>query len=141
MSNVTRFEAGPLREWNAWSFKHPLFAKPAPGKLFLGEKLGLDGMEVSLNTLPPGRGVPFYHRHRRHEELYLVLAGQGEFQVDSERFAVKEGSAIRIAPAGVRTWRNTGDSPLVYVVIQATQGSLEQQGIEDGEVVDAQVHW
>lgn len=141
MSNVTRFEAGSMQDWNNWSFKHPLLPKAAPGKLFLGEKLGLDGMEVSLNTLPPGRGMPFHHRHRRHEELYLVLAGQGEFQVDGERFAVKEGSAIRIAPAGVRTWRNSGDSPLVYVVIQATQGSLEQQGIEDGEVVDAEVRW
>jgi mannose-6-phosphate isomerase-like protein (cupin superfamily) len=141
MSNVTRFEAGPVDRWNTWSFKHQLLPKPAPGKLFLGEKLGLSGMELSLNTLPPGRGVPFYHRHRQHEEVYLVLSGTGEFQVDDERFEVTEGSAVRIAPAGVRTWRNLGASPLVYLVIQAVEGSLQQHEIEDGEVVEREVQW
>lgn len=141
MSNVTRFEAGPLAQWNSWSFKHPLLPKAAPGKLFLGNKLSLSGMEVSLNSLPPGRGMPFYHRHRQHEEVYLILSGQGEFQVDGERFAVQEGSALRIAPDGVRTWRNSGTGPLVYLVIQAVQGSLEKHVIEDGEPVPGEVRW
>lgn len=141
MSTVTRFEAGPLAHWDQWSFKHPSLHKPAPGKLFLGEKLQLTGMELSLNTLPPGRGVPFYHRHHHHEEVYVVLVGSGEFQVDDERFEVSEGSTLRVAPEGVRTWRNTGSVPLVYLVIQAVEGSLQQHEIEDGEVVPAEVRW
>ncbi len=141
MSNVCRFEAGPVSRWMEWGFKHPAFSRPAPGKLFLGEKLGLSGMEVSLNTLPPGIAVPFLHRHRRHEEVYVVLAGEGEFQVDDERFPVVEGSALRIAPAGARTWRNTGKTPLIYVVIQAVEGTLENHGVDDGEVLDRPVVW
>lgn len=141
MSTVTRFEAGPLEQWNNWCFKHPLLSKPAPGKLFLGEKLTLSGMEISLNTLPAGSGMPFYHRHHRHEEVYIILSGTGEFQVDDERFEVREGSALRIAPAGVRAWRNTGDTALIYLVIQAVEGSLEKHEIEDGEVVDREVRW
>src|SRR5690606_17930126 len=116
MSNFSHFSAGPIDQWQQWSFRHPALATAAPGKLFLADRLNLSGMEVSLNTLPAGVAVPFYHRHRQHEELYLVLAGEGEFQVDGERIAVAEGSALRIAPQGVRTWRNTGESPLVYLV-------------------------
>ncbi|MCH8506208.1 MAG: cupin domain-containing protein [Ectothiorhodospiraceae bacterium] len=141
MSNVRRFEAGPVSGWMTWGFKHPRFSKPAPGKLFLGEKLALNGMEVSLNTLPAGVAVPFLHRHRHHEEVYIFLAGEGEFQVAGERFPVTEGSAVRVAPAGERTWRNTGQTPLVYLVVQAVEGSLERHGIDDGEVLDRPAVW
>ncbi|MGQ9425698.1 cupin domain-containing protein [Gilvimarinus sp. F26214L] len=141
MTNFEHFEAGPLEQWSRWSFKHPALAKPAPGKLFLGDRLSLSGMEVSLNVLPPDTAVPFSHRHRLHEELYLVLSGKGEFLVDSERVPVTEGSCLRIAPRGVRTWRNNGAEPLVYVVIQARENSLECHGIEDGELVDTPVAW
>lgn len=141
MGNATRFEAGPASNWNQWGFQHPKLSKPAPGKLFLGERLGLDGMEVSLNTLPPGAGMPFLHRHRRHEEVYVFLSGEGEFQVDGESFPVVAGSTVRVAPAGARAWRNTGTEPLVYVVIQAVAGSLEQHTIDDGEPVDRPVVW
>lgn len=135
MATISYFDAGPLREWQRWSFTHPQIGKPAPGKLFLAKNLGLTGMEVSLNILGPGRAVPFFHRHHEHEEFYLVLSGRGEFKVDGELYPVQEGSAIRIAPEGVRSWRNTGEEPMIYIVVQATAGSLKQTGIEDGEVV------
>lgn len=135
MSIVSSFNAGPLLQWKRWSFSHPQLSRPATGKLFLGEALGLTGMEVSLNILPPGVSVPFFHRHREHEELYLVLSGKGEFKVDGKLYPVEEGSAIRIAPEGVRSWRNSGEEAMVYIVIQAAEGSLAQQGIADGELV------
>lgn len=136
MSNVTRLDAGSIQQWERWEFKHPQLTRPAKGKLFLNEALGLTGMEASLNSLPAGAAVPFFHRHREHEELYLILSGKGEFQVDGELYAVEEGSALRIAPEGVRSWRNVGDEPMIYIVVQATHGSLTQKGIADGEVVE-----
>lgn len=141
MATVDRFEAGPASEWDRWLFQHPLSSRPAPGKLFLSDKLNLTGMEISLNTLPPGKGPPFVHRHRTHEEVYVFLSGTGEFQVDGKRFPVSAGSAVRVSPEGERTWRNTGTEPLTYIVIQAVAGSLQEQGIDDGEVVARQVIW
>lgn len=140
MSVVSSFDAGPLLHWKRWSFSHPQLPKPATGKLFLSEELGLTGMEVSLNMLPPGVAVPFFHRHREHEELYLILSGKGEFKVDDQLYPVAEGSALRIAPEGVRSWRNVGDEPMIYIVIQAHQGSLARHGIADGEEVQG-VSW
>ncbi|HET8707185.1 MAG TPA: cupin domain-containing protein [Pseudomonadales bacterium] len=141
MTSTTFFQAGSLNDWKQWSFKHPLLPRPAPGKLFLGDKLELTGMEVSLNTLPAGQGMPFYHRHRQHEEVYIILSGEGEFQVDGERLAVQEGSTLRMSPEVVRAWRNTGSEPLVYLVIQAVEDSLKQHGINDGEAVPGAVVW
>lgn len=141
MANYAKFEAGGLDTWSQWEYAHPALKRPARGKLFLREPLGLTGMEVSLNTFPPGAGMPFLHAHREHEELYVFLSGEGEFMVDGERFPVSSGSAVRVAPAGVRCWRNVGAEPLVYMVVQAKNDSVTDGTIVDGVAVDGKPAW
>jgi len=34
-------------------------------------------MEISLGSIPPGRGTPFTHRHRENEEVYIFVKGSG----------------------------------------------------------------
>lgn len=135
MSHVTRFESLDPSEWSEWLYQHPLAKHPSRGKLFLGERLGLEAMEVSLNTFPPGAGMPFAHRHRENEELYLFLRGRGEMKVDDDAFEVTAGSAVRVAPEGARIYRNVGEEPLVFLVIQARPCGRPVRGIEDGEIV------
>lgn len=132
---------GALNSWGRHSFTHSAFPKPIPGKKFVKDALGLSGMEISFNTVPGHGAIPFYHKHNANEELYLFLAGRGEMQVDDQTFAVSEGSAVRVAPAGKRAWRNTSDDALVFVVIQARAGTLPQGDISDGEVISGDVIW
>jgi len=134
------FEAGPAATWGRWQFEHPVL-RVVPGKLFLQQHLGLTGLELSLNALPPGGATPFLHRHRRNEELYLFLAGEGQFQVDGHCLPVREGTAIRVAPPGRRAWRNTGDVPLVVLVIQAPAGGIAGATVSDGERVAEPPVW
>ncbi|WP_409340559.1 cupin domain-containing protein [Paenibacillus sp. MBLB4367] len=114
---------------------------PAAGKYFLKDKLGLTGMEVSLNQLPEGAEVPFYHTHRENEELYLFIGGCGQFQVDGKIFSVKEGTAVRVKPEGERTLRNNGNGDLYFIVIQAQADSLRQWVMTDGVILDKPVSW
>lgn len=107
-------------------------------KLFVGKPLGFTGMEVSLNRVPPGQGVPFMHRHRLHEEMYLFLRGQGEFQVDDTLFPVQAGTVVRVDPEAVRGWHNTGSDDLYCIVIQANAGSLTG---DDGIRLDDAPNW
>jgi uncharacterized cupin superfamily protein len=140
MVHASKFEAGPPDDWKRWEFQHPMLPRPVRGKLLLGELLGLAGMEVSLNSLAPGAAMPFAHRHREHEELYVFLSGRGELRVDDESFEVVPGSCVRIAPNGSRIWRNAGDEPLLYIVIQASAcGSV--RGIADGEPCPPPSDW
>lgn len=136
----THVEAGALPDWRQFQYVHPVVGKVS-GKLFLKEPLGLTGMEMSLSVIPPGRGIPFLHRHRRNEEVYVFLAGRGQFQVDGATFDVTEGSVVRVAPEGARAYRNTGDAPLAFLVIQAPAGADATGTIEDGEPVGAGVTW
>jgi len=49
---------------------------------------------------------------------------------------VKEGTVIRVAPEGVRTWRNDSSEDLYFIVIQAKAGSYSGKEISDGSVAD-----
>lgn len=133
-------EAGAPSAWRRFQYVHPALGKVA-GKLFLKEPLGLTGMEMSLSVIPPGAGIPFLHRHRRNEEVYVFLQGRGEFQVDGAVFGVAEGSVVRVAPSGARAYRNTGEEPLAFIVIQAVAGTDAGSTIEDGEPVAGEVTW
>ncbi|WP_438590723.1 cupin domain-containing protein [Grimontia sedimenti] len=77
-----------------------------------------------------------------HEEIYIFIGGQGEFMVDDNRFEVTTGSVVRVAPEGVRGWRNTSNSPLYYAVLQVKAGSeTVKNTIEDGRGVNRPVIW
>ena len=60
----------------------------------------------------------FIHSHKTHEELYVIISGKGEYEVDGEKTAVSEGTIIRVSPAGVRALRNTSDKDMVMMCIQ-----------------------
>jgi mannose-6-phosphate isomerase-like protein (cupin superfamily) len=48
--------------------------------------------------------MPFGHRHRVQEEVYLVLSGSGTFKLDDERVAVTEGDVLRVPPVVMRAY-------------------------------------
>jgi uncharacterized cupin superfamily protein len=110
------------------------------GKYFIGKELGLTGSEVSLNRLPAGKGIPFVHAHKKNEELYIVLRGNGTFFVDGEEFPIQEGSLIRVAPAGERAFK-AGSEDLYFICIQTEAGSLSQATLEDGIRLATTTSW
>lgn len=137
------FKAADVGPWDALArhrFDHPKLG-PVRGKLFLKEILGLTSMEASVGILPPGVGLPFLHKHRQSEELYLIVKGSGQFQIDGKTIEVKEGSVIRVSPEGARTWRGGPTEPMVYVCIQARKDSFESVTTEDGVGLKDPVVW
>ncbi|HWR38403.1 MAG TPA: cupin domain-containing protein [Patescibacteria group bacterium] len=114
--------------------------KGRQGKFFAGEDLGLTGCEISMNRLPAGTGAPFVHAHKKNEELYLVIGGTGTFFVDGDEFPIREGSMVRVAPAGERALQ-AGDQDLYYICIQAQEGSLTQATFDDGIRLETETSW
>lgn len=116
-ANFTAVSAGSFDELGG--FKLPMGGgATVKGKVFTGAALKSTGMEMSLQTMAPGQESPFVHAHKKHEELYMVIKGEGEFRVDDKVFPIAEGSLVRIAPAGKRSLRNTGKDNLVVMCIQ-----------------------
>lgn len=81
------------------------------------------------------------HRHKNHEELYFFLAGRGEFQIDGRSVPVREGSVVRVAPAGRRSVRNDGEAPLVMLCVQYSSGTFAAEDGADAEILPEPAVW
>ena len=112
-----------------------------PGKVFVGGDLQATGAEMSFQQFAPGGSVGFLHTHKTHEELYIIVRGEGEFQVDGKIFAVGEGSVIRVSPDGRRALRNTGAEPMIMICVQYKADSFASSDADDGVILDAGVVW
>ena len=140
-TNFTCFHAGPMEGWAQFHMEPPEVPRPARGKLFLRKFLGSAGLEMSLNVVPPGKGIPFLHRHRENDEVYVVMGGRGRFLVDGECIDVREGSVLRLAPAAARAWRNDSDAPLYFLCLQYRADSVIDGGTADGQKVEGTPAW
>lgn len=114
-----------------------------PGKVFVGSALGATGSELSFQSLVPGQDSGFLHTHKTHEELYFILKGKGEYQVDSEVFPIGEGSIIRVAPEGKRALKNTGDGEMIMLCIQYKADSFAKDDTPagDGVILEDALKW
>jgi mannose-6-phosphate isomerase-like protein (cupin superfamily) len=135
-TNFTCFHAGPMEGWTEFRQEPPDVPVPTQGKLFLRNLLGSAGLEMSLNVVPPGQGMPFLHRHQENDEVYVVVGGRGQFLVDAECIDVADGSVLRISPPAARAWRDNTDAPLYFLCLQYRADSGIQGGTLDGQRVE-----
>ncbi|MGP1351168.1 MAG: cupin domain-containing protein [Hoylesella marshii] len=114
-----------------------------PGKVFVGRKLGTTGSELSLQLLAPGQDSGFLHTHKTHEELYFILKGEGQYQVDGDIFPVKEGSIVRVSPDGKRALKNTGTGEMLMLCVQYKANSFGKSDdiSEDGTILTDPLVW
>ena len=134
------FQAGAWGDLGQYSFQ-PNPELKVNGKLFLGPKVGLHGAEVSMNRFPAGAAMPFFHKHKKNEELYIFVGGTGEMVIDDERIPVREGTVVRVSRPSARAWRNTSDQDLYFICVQYRESGEEVREIGDGEVVPRPLPW
>ncbi len=140
-NSYTAVNLGNLEDLKDFGLVHPVSQKVVEGKVFLKEATRATGTEISMNSVPAHTALSYFHRHRKNEETYIILKGSGSFQVDDDCFDIREGSVIRIAPQGKRSLKNTSDEPLIYMVIQSRENSLEEYSTADGEKVSVEAQW
>src|SRR5262245_30878374 len=140
-THFTCVHAGPMEGWAQYRLGPSDGPRPARGKLFLRALLGSAGLEVSLNVVPPGKAIPFLHRHQQNDEVYVVVGGRGQFLVDGECVDVQEGSVLRLGPQAARAWRNNSDAPLYFLCLQYLADSVIEGGTLDGQRVEGKPAW
>lgn len=82
----------------------------------IGDTLGLKWLGASLHVVPPGKSACPFHRHHMADEMFLVLAGQGDYRIGERRVPFTAGACLG-APAGGEAHQifNTGSEPLRYI--------------------------
>ena len=66
-----------------------------------GAELGIESFGMQVFEFPGGfEGYPEHdHGDEGQEEVYVVLAGSGEFELNGERHSLAPGQLVRVAPA------------------------------------------
>lgn len=139
--NFTAVSVGKLNEIKDYVL--PMGDIEIPGKVFVGQTLQATGSELSFQVLVPNQDSGFLHTHKTHEELYFILKGEGEYQVDGEIFSVSEGSIIRVAPDGKRALKNTGKDEMLMLCIQYKANSFAENDSPagDGVILNDKLTW
>ncbi len=88
------------------------------GKVFIKDQLKASSCEISFGT------------------IYIILSGQGTFQVDDEVFPIGAGSIIRLATNCDRNLKNTSEQNMIYICIQARENSLKNYTMSDAEITE-----
>jgi quercetin dioxygenase-like cupin family protein len=138
--NVTAVDFGKLSDLGEYVLElGPDFK--IPGKVFGGALVGTTGSDFSFQMFAPGTESGFLHTHKTHEELYFVLSGKGEFQVDGKVFPIAEGSVVRVAPDGKRSIRNNSTEPMVMLCVQYRGATFTEEDATDGVILNDKVEW
>lgn len=77
--------------------------------------LSTDVLDPRLVHIPVGFSNEF-HRHA-HETVFLILAGQGEVQIDDQTIKVTAGDVILVPRWMMHQTRNTGDTVLTFFAV------------------------
>lgn len=106
------------------------------GKQFMKDATEASSCEISFGSLSQGEAIPFFHNHKENEENYIIISGTGKFQVDNRVFDIAEGSVIRVATGCDRNLKCTSINPMIYICIQAKEGSLGGFTMTDAEITE-----
>jgi mannose-6-phosphate isomerase-like protein (cupin superfamily) len=90
-----------------------------------GETLGL-----SLFTLAPNFRIPFGHKHRSQEEVYVIVGGSGRIKVEDEVVEVGRWDAVRFDKDTMRAVE-AGPDGIEYLAFGAGEDASEVEMSQD----------
>lgn len=86
---------------------------------FLRNDLGCEHCGVTYARYGAGWKPTRGHRHKRQEEVYVLVSGRAQCKVDDDVVDMEPWTAIRIPPDTTRALRAVGDVDAVFVLIGA----------------------
>jgi quercetin dioxygenase-like cupin family protein len=94
---------------------------------FVRDHVGAQRIGLAHYRVRPGARLEFGHRHRRMEEVYVVLAGDGTFRVGDETFAVERHDVVRVEPMDWRGWEAGPDGMELMAFGEHVEGDDESE--------------
>ena len=92
---------------------------------FPSDDLNAEHTGVSHQRLRPGKRQMFAHRHRRAEEIYVVLSGSGRVRVEDDIIDLAPLDAIRVGPQQTRAFEAGPDGMEILAFGHRMRGDAE----------------
>jgi mannose-6-phosphate isomerase-like protein (cupin superfamily) len=84
---------------------------------------------ISLLRLGPGYRIPYGHKHKTQEEIYVLVKGEARMKIEDEVVAMKPMTAVRVDPGTMRGFE-AGPEGADFIAIGAPR-----TGPGDGDIV------
>jgi len=85
------------------------------------------GFLVKLIEVAPGHRLSL-QRHFQREEFWIVVAGEGVFELDGAETTIGTGAMVHVGVRQVHRVGNRGDAPLLILELQ--KGTCDENDIE-----------
>ena len=109
--------------------------EPILGGVFRRARASLGASAFGMQVLQMPAGADFYpnhdHAHDGQEEVYVVLGGSADFDIDGEHVHVKPETAIRVAPTTKRQIRPGPDGVRLLAVGGVPGGTYRPPDVTD----------
>jgi uncharacterized cupin superfamily protein len=93
--------------------------------------LGLQNSGISYQRLAPNFRLPFGHKHKQQEEVYVLVSGSGRMKIEDEIRDLKPWDAVRLHRDTVRSFE-AGDKGAEFIAIGAPNtGPGDAEMIQD----------
>jgi mannose-6-phosphate isomerase-like protein (cupin superfamily) len=93
--------------------------------------LGMENSGVSYIRIAPGFRIPFAHKHKQQEEVYILISGNARIKIEDEVRDMKQWDAVRVHRNTVRGFE-AGDDGAEFIVIGAPNtGPGDAEMIQD----------
>jgi mannose-6-phosphate isomerase-like protein (cupin superfamily) len=84
---------------------------------------------ISLLRLGPGYRIPYGHKHKTQEEIYVLVNGEARMKIEDEVVDMKPMTAVRVDPGTMRGFE-AGPEGADFIAIGAPR-----TGPGDGDIV------
>ncbi len=103
-------------QWESWSDSAISEKSPIHWKILVsGGNTPSKAMTMGVGEIPPGASL--LRHHHTPEEIYYVLSGEGNIEIDDKMYPIATGSAIFIPSNARHRTTNTGAVPLRFTFI------------------------
>ena len=92
---------------------------------FLRQALNLQQFAVTFERFGGGWKPARGHRHGVQEEVYFLVSGRAQANLDGNVVDLEPWTAVRVPPETPRAFRAAGDEDAVFVAIAAPQAGLD----------------
>jgi hypothetical protein len=75
--------------------------------------------------------MPFGHRHREQQELYVVVAGSGRAKLDEDIIDIDTWDVLRVAPVVIRSFEAGPDGLDVICIGGRKPAGPDDEGFPD----------
>jgi mannose-6-phosphate isomerase-like protein (cupin superfamily) len=90
-----------------------------------------ENVAVSFQHLAPDVRLPFGHKHREQEELYVVLEGSGRAKLGDEERDLRRWDAVRVGSETMRSFE-AGSEGLTLLAIGAPRTEQNDAELDQG---------